>query len=113
MLLLLRCYRLEAPCEFSVKYLFPILRSEVSRSLIKKFKLTQMEVANRLGITQAAVSQYLNEKRGTHLNSLPENIQSVIQKHIDSIKDEEIKELNKEALRKIVCEICMKIQQLK
>ncbi len=47
-----------------VQNVLPIFRSLMARELVKKYGLSQTDVAKRLGITQAAVSQYLCSKRG-------------------------------------------------
>ncbi len=53
------------PQEIEVWYLLPALRRELVKVFAKEHKLSQKESAKILGITEAAVSQYLNEKRGT------------------------------------------------
>lgn len=42
----------------------PVIRREIAASMVKDFKLTQKEVAEKLGVTPAAVCQYLAKKRG-------------------------------------------------
>ncbi len=51
-------------CEENVWYLLPLIRKEFAKSLIKDHGLTQRKAAEKLGITEAAVSQYLSKKRG-------------------------------------------------
>jgi predicted transcriptional regulator len=51
-------------CEESVWYLLPLIRKEFAKSLIKDHGLTQRKAAEKLGITEAAVSQYISKKRG-------------------------------------------------
>jgi len=51
-------------CEEVVWYTLPIIRKELARSLIKDYGLTQRKAAEKLGITESAVSQYLSKKRG-------------------------------------------------
>ncbi len=52
------------PCElFVVDRLLPTLRSEIARILYRRGML-ETEIARRLGITQATVSHYIQEKRG-------------------------------------------------
>jgi hypothetical protein len=41
----------------------PIFRSLLASQLVEKYGFSQADVAKRLGITEAAVSQYLHEKR--------------------------------------------------
>ena len=50
-------------CETIGKYVLPLFRSLVARELIDSYKLTQVQVAMKLGTTQAAISQYVNSKR--------------------------------------------------
>jgi len=52
------------PCEVANKYIIPALRSLIAKKLIYEYKFTQTSVAKRLGVTQAAISQYLYSKRG-------------------------------------------------
>mgnify|MGYP001413296108 CR=1 FL=1 len=53
------------PQEIEVWYLIPSLRKEFAKIFIKDYGLTQKKVAKILGITEAAISQYLNSKRGS------------------------------------------------
>jgi uncharacterized protein len=50
-------------CEVVVWYVLPVLRCEIAKELVKQGR-SQREVARILGVTDAAVSQYLKEKRG-------------------------------------------------
>ena len=52
-----------ARCETIGKYVLPVFRSLVAKELVSTYSLTQVEAAQRLGTTQAAVSQYINSKR--------------------------------------------------
>jgi Predicted transcriptional regulator len=49
------------PCELIVWDVLPSIRSELAKKLSKS-GLSQKEVSERLEITQAAVSQYINKK---------------------------------------------------
>ena len=42
----------------------PVIRREFAESMIKDFGLSQKEAAEKLGITPAAVCQYVSRKRG-------------------------------------------------
>ncbi len=52
------------PCEEIVQQFLPAFRSLVAKELIERHNFSQVEVAKRLGTTQAAISQYLGSKRG-------------------------------------------------
>ncbi len=57
------------PCEIEYWYVIPAIRKVLSQEL-KELGLKQKEIAKKLSITEAAVSQYLKEKRavGIHFN---------------------------------------------
>jgi len=52
------------PCEHVMWNGLPVIRKEIAESLINDFGLNQKEAAEKLGITPAAVCQYLSNKRG-------------------------------------------------
>ena len=51
------------PQEIEVWYILPALRRELAKTLVYDKKLSQREVSKLLGLTEAAVSQYLKAKR--------------------------------------------------
>jgi predicted transcriptional regulator len=55
---------LSLKCENFVKKFLPAFRSLLVKELIEKYKLSQVEAAAKLGVTQAAISQYFHLKRG-------------------------------------------------
>jgi predicted transcriptional regulator len=50
-------------CETIGRFVLPVFRSLVAKELIGTYHLTQVEAAQKLGTTQAAISQYVNSKR--------------------------------------------------
>ncbi len=52
------------PDELVAKLALPAIRALIARRLMNVYGLTQKQVADKLGITQAAVSNYINGKRG-------------------------------------------------
>jgi len=54
---------MKTPCELVVGKIMPALRASVVRELHKKYHMKQSEIAKKLGITQASVSQYLSSTR--------------------------------------------------
>ncbi len=54
---------MKPPCEVIVWYVIPTIRAELAKELVK-MGMSQKEIAERLGITQSAVSQYIKDKRG-------------------------------------------------
>ena len=52
------------PCEYMMWNGLPVIRKEIAESMINNFGLNQKETAKKLGVTPAAVCQYLSKKRG-------------------------------------------------
>lgn len=73
------------PCEIVVRKILPAIRTLLVKDLIERHNFSQKEVAEKLGVTQAAVSQYLSSIRGD------KELQDKIQ---DSKEFEEIKGLS-------------------
>ena len=51
-------------CEYMMWNGLPVIRKEIAESMITDYGLSQKETAEKLGITPAAVCQYLSKKRG-------------------------------------------------
>ena len=54
---------MSARCETIGKFVLPVFRSQVAKELVSTYHLTQVDAAKKLKTTQAAVSQYINQKR--------------------------------------------------
>ncbi len=52
------------PCEYMMWNGLPVIRREIAESMIANFGLNQKETAEKLGVTPAAVCQYISKKRG-------------------------------------------------
>lgn len=53
----------QTPCEEMMWKVFPVIRKEIVCCMKKDFGLNQKKIAQKLGITAAAVSQYKCHKR--------------------------------------------------
>ncbi|MDO9325175.1 MAG: helix-turn-helix domain-containing protein [Methanoregula sp.] len=51
-------------CDTMVRNLLPPMRAEMVSRLVQKQGISQSDAAKKLGITRAAVSQYMSRKRG-------------------------------------------------
>jgi predicted transcriptional regulator len=56
------------PYEIVSKSALPALRAMVARRLRDQYHFTQQQVADRLGVTQASVSNYTRKARGVMIN---------------------------------------------
>jgi len=64
------------PCEKAVWYNLPQIRADLAAGLVKT-GMTQSSAAKKLGVTPAAVSQYLNKKRGRLAIKSPEYLEQI------------------------------------
>ncbi|MEI7648217.1 MAG: helix-turn-helix domain-containing protein [Methanomicrobiales archaeon] len=51
-------------CDTMVRNLLPPMRAEMVLRLVQRQGISQSDAAKRLGVTRAAVSQYMSRKRG-------------------------------------------------
>jgi len=74
------------PCEVAVKSVVPAVRAVIARELIQSYGMRQNDVANLLGISQAAVSKYTRHVRGRvpEIEGV-EEIRPIITKIVDSL----------------------------
>ena len=54
----------QTPCESMIWNGLPVIRKEIAGCMINDFGLSQKEAAEKLGVTPAAVCQYVSRKRG-------------------------------------------------
>jgi hypothetical protein len=94
---------MKEPCELIVWYILPAVRAELASALVAR-GMSQKEIAWRLGITQAAVSQYISKKRGNGAN-LGEEAKVAIMDLADEMKNGELNILLK------ICDICSIIRK--
>jgi predicted transcriptional regulator len=65
-------------CDTMVRNLLPPLRAEMVSRLVQKQGLSQSDAAKRLGVTRAAVSQYMSKKRGVSEGKISTELDSLI-----------------------------------
>lgn len=58
---------MKVPCELIVWYVIPNIRKEIAKTLVNELGMSQREAATRLCLTESAISQYLNLKRGKNI----------------------------------------------
>jgi uncharacterized protein len=76
------------PSEIEAKSLIPAVRAILAKRLIREYSLKEEDVAKDLGITQAAVSNYVRGTRGdTELISKLESVREVMRMIDDIAKD--------------------------
>ncbi len=54
--------------ELSYRHVFPAIRRRLVEILHKEYDMEEVDIAKKLGISQAAVSRYISGKRGSLVN---------------------------------------------
>ena len=93
------------PCEKAVWYYLPQIRADLAIELVKT-GMTQSQAAKKLGVTPAAVSQYIHKKRGLQSlksRSYRQEIKAAVKKICDEASSDE--------LRMLVCNCCHLLQK--
>lgn len=67
------------PQEIEVWYIIPAIRRELAKLLTEKYEFTQEKAADILGVSKAAVCQYLTKKRAVNVR-FPLKIKGEIEK---------------------------------
>lgn len=89
------------PCIAAVWYLIPAVSASLAKQLAAE-GLSQSEIAAKLGITRAAVSQYISGKRGIELSLGPKSKKALarLAKKLAASKSDDA------TLSLAMCEIC-------
>ncbi len=81
-------FQMLLPSEIEAKSLIPAVRAILAKKLIKEYSLKEEDAARVLGITQAAVSNYVRGTRGdVELISKLESVREVMRMIDDIAKD--------------------------
>ena len=94
---------MKSPCEEIVWDVLPSIRAAIAEELIKR-GISQKEVAQMLGITPPAVSQYASKKRGYNIE-FREDIREAIGKLAEDLIEKKVDDLVKR-----ICGICRMLQ---
>ncbi len=102
------------PQEIEVWYILPAIRKEFAKLMIKK-GLSQRKAAEKLGITESAVSQYLKKKRAKEVIAFDREIKSEMGKSVTRVLEggSLMKEMQKICSlaknKRILCKISKKL----
>jgi len=92
------------PYEIVSKSALPAFRAMISKRLTEDYDMTQQQVATRLGVTQASVSNYARKARGMMIDlEIDENIAKAADQVAELLASE--KPDQREALR-LMTEVC-------
>ena len=94
---------MKIPCELVCNFILPNVRALIAKEAIRK-GMKQKDIAKKLGLTEAAVSQYLKGKRATKLKKLKfKKVERKIEKLTNKMVNENISDAE---ITKSMCEIC-------
>lgn len=100
-------------CVTVVKYVLPAMRVLITNELMEKHGLRKIEVADRMSISPAAVTQYSKGIRGSHYVKEitgSEEIMKKISEISETVADDEA---SLEAIMENMCEVCRLIRSKK
>ena len=100
---------MKTPCELVVGKILPSLRASVVKELSGKHDMKQSEIARKLGITQASVSQYLSATRagdGSMIERFPK-----ILTYAKDISERIVAGENRSQWYGVLCEACKDIRE--
>ncbi|UCD72518.1 MAG: hypothetical protein JSW01_03425 [Candidatus Bathyarchaeota archaeon] len=79
---------MKPPCEIMTNYIMPAVRAHIARRLIEKHRFTQVSAAEKLGLTQSAMSRYLTSDRGTR-TSLSDEVIHILEMIAEDLADQD------------------------
>jgi predicted transcriptional regulator len=101
-------------CESISRHILPLYRSFVAKELVKKYNYTQVQAAKKLGTTQAAISQYLNSKRGHKGTQNYDEIAPLVQNAAAEVAERlTTTKMSPEEFSGSFCDLCKSLQKAK
>ncbi len=67
-------------CDEMARKILPCMRAELVYRLVYERGVSQIDVAKRLGVSRAAISQYLSKKRGASSLTVSNEMSDVLEK---------------------------------
>lgn len=96
---------MKTTCEIMSQKVLPAIRAEIARIMIDEYGCTQNDVAETLGLSRAAVSQYRSEKRGADVDFSEDT-----EKEIKTFSAKLVKGLSTRDKVAGMCKICKFVQ---
>ena len=96
------------PCEVGVKTVLPAVKALMARNIVEKHGMKEQQAASVLGLSQSAVSRYLNRGRGNLISveKMPE-VQEIVDKMTHFLINEPQK---KNEVLRLFCAACETIR---
>ncbi|MCA9702726.1 MAG: helix-turn-helix domain-containing protein [Methanoregulaceae archaeon] len=75
-------------CDTMIRKYLPAMRAEMVYRLVQRDGMTQSDAAKRLGVTRAAISQYVNKKRGDSGIEISKELNNLLDRWAIAVRDE-------------------------
>jgi len=97
------------PCEVGVRTVLPAVKALMARTIVEKHGMKEQQAADILGLSQSAVSRYVNKGRGNlmSIENVPE-VQKLIEEMTHFILNEPQK---KQEILTLFCATCKTIRR--
>jgi predicted transcriptional regulator len=96
-----------------VQYILPALRVEIAKELSRDYKLKNVQIARKMEVTPAAVTQYLNRSRGGDAADLIQESKKVMGIVSEVAKDIVEEESPPDMLLMKLCKACLAVRSEK
>ena len=93
------------PCEYSVKEILPAIRALMAEKLVNEKNVSIYKAAELMGLTPAAVENYLRKRRGTKVKELLEKDKEFMD-FLDSFSNKVLKNDSISSLSSYYCILC-------
>lgn len=100
-------------CVTVVKYVLPAMRVLITNELMEKYDLRKIDVAERMSLTPAAVTQYSKGIRGSTCVEEISGSKEIMKKISELSKVIAVDEANFETVMDNMCEVCRLIRSEK
>jgi len=101
---------LKPPCMIVVQYILPALRVAIAKELIEKFELRKIDVADKMNVTPAAITQYMKRSRGVTASLMIERSGNVKDLVSDISRDLAEKKSPPDVLLMKLCRACRAVR---
>ncbi len=104
---------MKPPCMMVVQYILPALRVEIAKELSGDYSLKNAEIARKMDVTPAAVTQYLNQTRGGEASELIKDSDKVMGIVSEIAKDIVNEQSPPDMLLMKLCTACLTVRSEK
>lgn len=101
---------MKPPCMIIVQYILPALRVAIAKELIEKFELRKIDVADKMNVTPAAITQYMKRSRGDTASLMIERSGNVKDLVSDISRDLAEKKSPPDVLLMKLCRACRAVR---